>query len=479
MLLRQTAVYMLANIVTAALGLASVMLFTRMLEPGEYGIYVVALSVAGIINAFLFNWGRHAVLRHYNDEAGSDVRLTVMGGYLAGMALLPLALGLFALFPGQSPERVVLAMLLASTLGVFEFGQEVLRARMDTRAFMISAITRAVFAFVLGFGAVRLGFGGTGLVITAALSFVIGSLVRSGAVWRGPRAGFARKKMRGLLAYGMPITMAGVLFALYAAMDRLVVAYVLGDVAAGQYGAAADLTRQIITFPALAIGSAVVPLAIRLFESEGKEAADAHLARSLELLVGIMLPAAAGFAITAPDVARLFLGSRFSDAAAMLMPILAGAWVFNAISQYYLHVSFQLALQPRRFVMHGLGGLVVASVFIPVLVLQYGMIGAAAGLVLAEAGSMGIGLWLTRGAHPMPVPWLRLARIGVATAIMGAVTAWVHDALAAYGLWALWGSVVAGGVCYGVCALALDIAGMRRVAGRWMLRQEPETASSV
>ena len=63
LMLSQTFHYSVASVVSAAIGLLSAVVFTRLLSPEEYGVYVVGLSTAGIVSALLFTWVRVSALR--------------------------------------------------------------------------------------------------------------------------------------------------------------------------------------------------------------------------------------------------------------------------------------------------------------------------------------------------------------------------------------------------------------------------------
>ena len=62
-MVNQTIHYMIASVVSAAMGLLSAVVFTRLLSPDEYGVYVIGLSTAGIVSALLFTWVRVSALR--------------------------------------------------------------------------------------------------------------------------------------------------------------------------------------------------------------------------------------------------------------------------------------------------------------------------------------------------------------------------------------------------------------------------------
>jgi O-antigen/teichoic acid export membrane protein len=476
MLIRQTSTYMVAHGTSAALGFLSVILFTRLLTPAEYGIYVVALSVAGIISALLFTWVRLSVLRFESEGEATDIRLTALAAYLLSVVTMPVVLAVTVFALGVPFDRAVAAIVLALALGLFELGQEIVRARLDSTSYMRATVVRAFVAIGLSFALVKTGFGGFGLVAGVAGAYLVSALLFSGAVWRGPRKPFDRATFNTMLGFGIPMALSGGVFALHSALDRLLVAYLLGDAAAGIYGAAADLVRQIILFPALSVASAVVPLAIRSLAEEGVAAADEHLTRSAELLLAVVMPAVVGLAIVAPHFAALILGPEFRETASLLIPILVFAWLFQTISQQFVQVSFHLAKKPSLMVAHGLAILVVNLIAMALLVKPFGLKGAAWSLVIAEAAGVVAGFLLSQRAHPLPFAWRPLAKVVLAVLIMAAPTALIEWSDPTDSILGLAAAVVVGVATYGMAAFALDLAGIR---GAIMRRLRPAPGSQT
>jgi O-antigen/teichoic acid export membrane protein len=466
MLLRQTSTYMVAHGTSAALGFLSVILFTRLLTPAEYGLYVIALSMAGIVSALLFTWVRLSVLRFEAEGDAADIRLTALAAYLASVLTMPAVLGVATLALGMSADRALAAIVLATALGLFELGQEILRARLDANAYMRATVVRAFAAILISYGLVQAGWGGIGLVAGVAGGYIVSALVFSPAVWKGPRKPFDPATFRVMLGFGIPMAMSGGVFALHAALDRLLVAWLLGDAAAGVYGAAADLVRQIILFPALSVASAVVPLAIRSLAEEGVAAADAHLTKSGELLLAVVMPAVVGLAIVAPHFAALILGPEFRATAATLIPILVFAWLFQTISQQFVHVSFHLAKKPLLMVAHGAVILLVNVVAMALLVPRFGLAGAAWSLVVAELAGVVAGYMLSQRAHPLPFAWRPILKVVAAVLIMAVPTALIEWSDPTDAVVSLATSVSVGILVYGAAALALDLAGIRGIVMR-------------
>ncbi|QCI63702.1 lipopolysaccharide biosynthesis protein [Phreatobacter stygius] len=461
MLIRQTSTYMIAHGTSAAFGFLSVVLFTRLLTPTEYGFYVVGMSIAGIVSALLFTWVRLSVLRFQSEGGGVDIRLTALAAYVISVASTPIAFVVTAYGVGVPIERAAAAIALALALGLFELGQEILRARQQSGAYMRATIFRAIMTIGLSLLLVHLGYGGLGLVAGVAGAYLITSLCFSRTVWRAPLKPFNREVFAEMLRFGVPMALSGGVFALHSALDRLLVAYLLGDHAAGIYGAAADLTRQIILFPALSVASAVVPMAIRSLAEDGPAAVDAHLTKSGELLLAVVMPAVVGLAIVAPHLAALILGPEFRATAASLIPILVFAWLFQTISQQFVQVSFHLAKKPKLMVAHGTAILIVNVLAMLLLVGRFGLAGAAFSLVLAEAAGVVVGYLLSRQAHPLPFAWRPIVKVVAAVVVMAVPTALIEWSDPEDSIIGLAASIATGIAIYGVVALAIDLAGVR------------------
>lgn len=460
-MLRQTFQYSIASLVSAIIGLLSAICFTRLLSPEEYGVYVVGLSTAGVVSAVLFTWVRVSALRFQSEGGSVDVRKTGLAAYLLAALASPLALVIATLASQVSLQRNLAAVGFALGLGLFELGQELMKARLQSHAFMAASVTRACLAFVLCLAAALLGGGGFGQLTMAALAYVLTTMLFARVIWRGPLAPVNVIALKDFARFGVPLTISGFVFAIHAALDRMLVFHLMGDAAAGHYGASADLVRQIILIPATSIASATIPLAVRAFASDGAQSARRHMETSFEILLAALLPAVVGFAITSNFVASIILGPEYTETATQILPILVFAWLFQSITQSYVHVSFHLAKKPMLMTLQGGGMLIVNLLAMTVMIGRFGLIGAAAALVITEMLGTLLGWTLARKAFPLPFNLWHVSRIAVATAAMAVVLAglkpWFPVGIAGFAV-----LVISGAATYLVAAVSLDVIGIRK-----------------
>ena len=415
MLLRHTSHYLFASVVSAFFGLLGTVVFTRLLTPEAYGVYVVGVGAAGVVAAVLFTWVRYAAMRFQSEGGAVDIRATALAAYCISAAAAPLAILAVVLIWRCPPREAICAVVFALGLGLFELGQELLKARLETGPYVLGSIIRCVAAFLACLPVAYLGGGGVGQIAMAGSAYFITSAVMARRVWRAPIASIQWACLGVFLTLGVSMTMSGFLFACHAALDRLMVAWILGESAAGVYGASADLVRQIILVPAGAVAAAAIPLAVRALAQGGPVEARKQIEAGGELLIAVLAPAVIGLALTSPYLIQFVLGQPFRATALSVIPILAFAWLFQSLTQSYIHLSYHLAGRPGLITVQGVVTLAFNLATLWPMIVHFGLPGAAASLVLAEGVGAAFGIALTRYAHPLPLIARPLLRVGAAT----------------------------------------------------------------
>jgi O-antigen/teichoic acid export membrane protein len=470
MLIRNSALYLAANGVSAILGFAGMFLYTRLLEPGDFGIYVIGNTLAGIVSALMFTWLRHSTVRFQSEGRTADVRLTALAGYGGILLIMPAALVAIAVVGRVSWSAACVAVLISASMGFFDLAQDILRARQLANRAMLGVMARAAISLAAGLLAISLGAGGIGLLIALSTAYIAAASLIAPWSWQKPLAPVSTVTLKQMALFGGPITVSGFIFAIHSGLDRLIVGSVLGTDAAGQYGASADFVRQCMIYPAMSASAAIGPMAIQLMADQQPVALKSHLERSAELLLAVVLPAAVGLAIASHDLSLVVLGAKYRDAGSSVMPLLALSWVAYVIAHHYAHLSFSLANRPRQYIVHAAITLAISAALMYPLVKLYGLVGAASALLVAEIGSAIVGLVMTRSSFRLPLPIDAVGRVLVAVAIMAAAAACARAFVADEGLMRLIVVVVCGVAGYGAAAFTLNILNCRNAGRRWFSR---------
>jgi O-antigen/teichoic acid export membrane protein len=469
-------IYLAAYMVPAAVGFLALILYTHLLSPAEYGIYVIGVSIAGIVSALFFTWVRLSVSRYQARSPDLDLRgeaAVAYGGTVTLIACLtPIAM--LVIRPEVGFGFVAASLFLSLSSTAFEVGQEFKRARFNPVHFMTIAVIRSVIGLALGYVAIRLGFGGLGLLAAVGLSYLTVNVLNLRRSAGKPLPPFKNENLTQFLRYGLPFTLGALAFALHAALDRLGVAYLLGESGAGYYGLAADLTRQLVAVLAASVASAMFPIAFRSLAEKGPTATRERLSEGFEILLALVAPVVVWLALSADVVAGTLLGREFRDSVVALLPLLAFGRMCGAINQYYLQASFQLAEKPLLQVAHDSLILILNMALLFPLTLTFGLRGTAAAVLLAEALGIVIGIALSRRAFGLPFNIWGTARVFAATGVMAATTLALKMAPGSQGLLQLFGAVLISGLAYAAAALLFDVAGSRSSITAFLRAQPPD-----
>ena len=459
--------YLPANVVQGIVGLLSVVAFTRLLSPAAYGAYAVAFSAASLAHTLVFTWLEAAMARFYAREAEAG-RLeehfaTIYRAFAGLAAVFVLVAGavawLLPLEPGLK-GAVAAGLVCVPLRSLAKLAQEHRRAAGRVRPSALLDIGQSSGAFVIGAGLAAMGLGGSAPLLGAGLAAVACvAFVLPGEIGLARRGHLERARASEYLHYGAPVALSLVLSLALATTDRFMLAAFLNPESVGVYHAGYSLSNRTLDVLFIWLGAAGGPAAVMALERGGPEALRETAREQASLMLLICLPAAAGLALVAHPLAGLLVGEGLRDGAARVTPWIAASGFFAGLTTYYLHTAFTLA---RRT------GLLLAAMAVPaaanlgltfLLIPRFGLDGAmwatTASYVIGAAASFAIG----RRAMPLPIPWSALVRCGLATAVMAVAVRLVP--VGGGGALELFAKAGTGVVVYGLCAFALDAAGIR------------------
>lgn len=466
MLNRHFSIYLVAYILPAAVGFFAVTAYTRLLTPSEYGVYVVGISLAGILGAIFFAWIKLSVSRYQAMSAEVDFRGTAMLAFALTAAVLCATTPLVFLFRSDvSAELLFASMFVAIMANAVDVGQEFERAKLRPYRFAMISIVRSISTVGFGLAGICLGWGGLGLLAAFGLGSLTGIILNLVGD-RTKIARFQRSQFMQLARYGLPLTLAGLSVAVYSACDRLIVAYLLGKDAAGIFGVAADLPRQFMVMIASSVAAATLPLVFRSLSENNHAATQERLTESLELLLVVVAPVSVWLALAADQVAGTLVGIDFRAGVSALLPTLVLARCFGIANQFYVQISFQLAERPFMLAAQSFLTLVVSVALMFALVAGYGLYGAALATLATEAIGFLVAVVLMHRAHPMPFDLNRLAGVAASAAAMAAAILIARAQAGGTGPVALIIVSLAGGIAYVATAWLLNVANIRTLSLR-------------
>jgi O-antigen/teichoic acid export membrane protein len=461
------AVYLLARGLPGVVAFLAIPVFSRLLEPGAYGRYALALAGVNVAYALLLQWLRLSLVRYLaapgrEPAAVKSTLVTVMLAVLGATGVL--AAGA-CLVPAWGPWRGMVAVGwgLLAVQSAFELGCEYARATLRPWRYMRMQLFRAVGFVALGVAFVYGGAGwwgpaagmGVGMAAAVALSWR--------RDWGGVRLTIDRGVLAALAQYGLPLSVTVALTVVISSSDRYLIAGMMGEGAAGLYAVAADFTAQTITLLMVSIQMAMFPLAVRAWEAGGAKAAQQRMAGNGALLLAVGLPCVVGLTVLAPGVAHTFLGRSFRGAAAQIIPVVALGTFLGGLKNCHFDAAFQFAHRTVSQVWIVLAAAALNVGLNVVAIPRWGINGAAGASVVAYAVAIALTVWVGRRHVWLPVPLGEVGRVVAAAAVMGAVLWPWRDAVTPGAVAA---QVAGGALVYGAVLVGTDFMGVRgRVLG--------------
>lgn len=246
-------------------------------------------------------------------------------------------------------------------------------------------------------------------LLFAILVLAIG-LGQIGLAWPGWR------RLRGTLAFSLPLVPAYYSGAVLGFADRLVVAAQLGSTAVGIYAAAYSLAR-IVRELFVPIGTALMPAVTRMWDSEDVSRARWILGNTVRYYAILAVPALVGLVLLGPTIMQILATQTMAAGVRLLIPFIGlGLMVTNF--QNAFSFVLQIAEDTRSLAVSRLiaaGGYVLLVLFaIP----RWGLLGGAIATSLGYILDLLLTRAMARRHLRFPLPLRDIAKAIVASAVM-------------------------------------------------------------
>lgn len=371
-----------------AVGVVVLGVVGRYLGPAGFGVLNYAIGLTAVFAA-VAGLGLDGIVIRELVKAPERTAVILGSAFVLRLGGALLALGLVALasLPSQN-ARDALSLTLIVGLGFLPGAVETidlwfqsnLQAKHTVLARAVAVLVGAGLRIGLVLGGASLAPFAWAMVADAAvggLALVVTYRSRGRSVfdWR-----FSARAATDLLRDSWPLSLSGVLIAVYMRIEQLLVMNLLGSHTMGIYYAAARLTDVWTFVPPLLLAS-LYPVLVQRRQGDPSRYRE-HLQAVYDLLTGLGLLVAAGGTLVAPYAIRLIFGHKYEEA----IPILV-------IMAWSAPVIFSGTVRAQHFLLENLTlyhtwsaliGLVANGLAGYLLMPHLGAKGAAVGALLAN-----------------------------------------------------------------------------------------------
>lgn len=420
MQLRHSLLYLLAHGIPALAAFLTLAVYTRWISPEAYGIYSTLLIVANSANIILFNWLYVALLRYWSDSdfKQSELISLLLLVMLIGSGLILLGAASYFAVTDDGLIALALASLMISN-ALYMAYQRINSASLQAEQYLKIELIRVVVTTSLASSLVYLGYSWYGILVATTLGFLVPLVFRH--FWQSfchyPRQ-LQPAKVLSLLHYGLPLSLTFILLEVIHATDRVLLSWLVGFEAAGQYAVAFSLPFQLLILVGSAINAAFYPLILQALAQQGEAIAKEKLANYLLILLGLLLPSYFGLLAVSRDFMPLLIGEKYLAESLRLLPCIGILLVLNAVYLFHTSLAFQLAKQTYQPILV-VGVAALLNVLLNLLLIPvYQVEGAILASLAAYAICIIYGNFLGAKAFKLPVLWSELIKIIAAASLM-------------------------------------------------------------
>ncbi len=458
--------YLPVNIAQGVVGLLTIVLFTQVLTPAEYGTYALAFSALSLTQTALLTWTEAAMAR-FHARAQEDGRLpdhfaTLYRLWVLMALAIPVAAAvILRLWPMAPALKVAVAAAFAAAAvkSLAKLSQERRRAAGEVSGAALLDVIQTVGGFALGLILALVGLGGAAPILgMGATSLLCLVFVLPADLGRLKGGHFDKALAKSYAAYGLPVAFSLILALVLSTTDRFLLAAFLDESAVGVYHAGYSLGSRTLDVVFIWLGMAGGPAMVAALERGGQAALEDSAREQADFMVLLTLPAAVGLALVARPLTEVMIGPALRDGAAGVTPWIAASGWLSGVTTYYLLQAFTLG---RRTTMLSVCMAIPAGANLAlnlILIPRFGLNGA----LWATTASYGLGAIaagvLGRRACALPIPWEALAKVGLSSALMAALVLALPDF---GGLFELILKAGLGAATFAGAALLLDAGGAR------------------
>lgn len=433
MLLKQTWLYLPAQIIAPAVQLLSVLIWAHLLPVEEVGIATLVVAMQDVLFAGLFMWWSHFMLRYLPRYATEEQRLGfrraelfAISGSTVAQVLIMLLISTFYFDETPTPFFYFSVTAFVTVRSLAAYLAE--RARSDVKILLytcLQAVFPAVGLLLSIIFSLYVSATAEYVLLAMMLPQLVGIIVVISVTDVGRGAGRPDVSvLKSAVAFGLPVTAGSLLAVVALNAPRFIVDHMLGIAATGIFAVSYGLGIRASSFAVMLVTAGAYPLAVRKMEKEGLEAAYKQLATNMTLVALAVAPVACGLIGINTSVIDSFLPEVMRETAYILLPLSTLCGLFRYLRSHTTDQVFLIRSKPRYVTMIAMVDLVLAVGLTILGLSQFGLWGAVLGPLVTAILTWGTSLLIAGLKFGFPFPaWTIFRIIGAAVLMMLAVLA--------------------------------------------------------
>ncbi len=427
-----------AQVISVVTGAALIIILARILNPDDYGLLFLAISVFGVLELFSKLGVAKSAARYiseYKEKDQSQLRHIIKFSFLLNLLVITIVCSIVFVASDNisyligEPDLVPLLSLGALFIAfstIAKFGRLILQGfeKIEISATLHGLDRGSRFIFVIGFVLMGYGIIGAlaGYIFAYILSSTFGLIYIYFKLYRHLKPATIEPGLRRRITeYTVPLTATSTANVLDKRIDTVLVGFFAGPAAVAYY----TIGKQIIGFietPISALGFTLAPMYEAQQIKNGKNKAARIYETALVHGLTLYIPAAAGLILVTEPIVTLIFGTNYNGAIPVIQ-VLSVYAVFQAISKITSNGLDFLGQARKRAIIKTLTSILNVILNI-ILIPNIGVVGAAVATVISYPIYSLANIYLIHSELNLRIKYLFkcVVLIGFATAVMSSVT---------------------------------------------------------
>ncbi len=421
--LKDSAIYAVPSFISRGLSFFLVPLYTRVLNPADYGSLDLFMVFANIVNLTIALEISQGVARYYSVEkhlarkvlyASTAFWFTLVCYSIFVTVMWMCTDQLAALIMRQKGLETVfrIGLLFIWINGLFLIIQNQLRWELRSKEYAaVSLSMTLVGAGVSVWLAYYLRLGIEGLLSGAVSGCLVGSLLGLWLLRASFRLQFSGVRLREMLSFSAPLVISGAATWVSLYVDRLMLSHFLSIDDVGLYGIGSRLA-SIVTLVMVGFQSALTPL---IYTHHQRPDTPLQLERIFRFFLAFALLVYLVLSLFTFDILQFLTTESFLGGAAVVIYLVPAMLLAN---MYIFAPGISLAKKTNYFIWINLGGaflnIGMNILFIPLL----GIVGAALATAISYLVVFITHMVLSQRFYPVPHRWRAIVGCSVLVSLM-------------------------------------------------------------
>lgn len=432
MLLRQTLLYLPAQLLAPLFQFVAMVAWTHWLPPKLLGQFGLVVATQELCHAAVLSWFSFYVIRYVNEIADQDAYLRTEAFVLtcAGLASVVISAAVLSIVSETPLSRADLMLLPAYvvTRSLSTHLADRARSKASILAYTILCVTGPGLGLILSLTLIH--YFGTSLALMLTGYIAAETIALVAAI---PMIGIARRLSRpddGIIAaaikYGAPFVISAPVLWVSANGIRYIVELMKGTEALGYLTVGWGLGQRGASVAALMVSAAGFPLALKRMRGEGMAQGLAQLRSNGILLFMMLAPAVGGLFALAEQITGALVATAYQPATLAILPVATLAGALRNLRIHYTNLVFLLHERSSSVVTIESFDAVASTLLSIVGLLAGGLVGAVWGAAVGAAAGLAVSVLLGQREYGATLPLAEFFRIALAVVVMITVLRAMH-----------------------------------------------------